>query len=112
MAGAHGVDIVLLHQADVGQHALFVDDVALELVVLVAVDAFEQNGLAVDQQLPVLQFNAAKTEFTAHYFLNGAAGTAQRERQLVQVGILRRPLPRLFDGALELEGSLAFRTEW
>ncbi len=49
MAGTHGVDIKLLHQLDVGHHRGFGDSLAQFVVVIVAINAFHQDRLTVDE---------------------------------------------------------------
>lgn len=52
VARAHGVDVVLLHDADVLQHAPLGDVIAVVGVHLMPVGALDQHRPAVDEQLP------------------------------------------------------------
>ena len=51
--GADRIDVEALHQLDVLDHALFGNDVPRRHVVLVPVHAADDDGLAVDGELPV-----------------------------------------------------------
>ncbi len=62
VAGAHGVEVVLLHQQDVLPHRLRVERAAAVLVVLVAVHAAEQDGHAVHEQPAVLDRDRAEAD--------------------------------------------------
>ena len=53
MAGAHGIDVHLLHLLDVLEHALTADDVTSIGVHFVAIDAFDEDWFAVDQKLSI-----------------------------------------------------------
>ena len=68
VAGADGVDIKLFHQFDIGEHGLFVDHLAAFVVVIVAVDAFDQHRLAVDEQLLAHNFDLAETDLRTDHF--------------------------------------------
>ena len=54
MACAHGVDVELLHDLYVLDHALHAHHIASVWVYLVAVGALYEDGLSVDQELRVL----------------------------------------------------------
>jgi hypothetical protein len=60
MAGANGVDVVLLHQEHVAEHVLAGHGAPVVRVVLVAVHAPQFDRLAVDEHPPVLEFHPAK----------------------------------------------------
>ena len=62
VAGADRVDVELLHDADIPQHLGFRDHVAARGGHLVAVGALDQDGLAVDQQLPAFDLHRPETE--------------------------------------------------
>jgi hypothetical protein len=62
MAGAHRVDVVLLHQADVLDHPLAGHDLAEIRIPLVAVDAAEEHRLAVHQELAGLGLYRAEAD--------------------------------------------------
>ena len=63
MTGAHGVDIGLFHHLDVFQHGRHVNGTAVDGVRVLRVDAFEQNGLAVDVDFIAANGNMAETIF-------------------------------------------------
>ena len=60
VTGADCIDVELLHNLDVLQHALHAYHVAAIGVNLVTVGALEENGLAIDQHLRVLDFYLAE----------------------------------------------------
>ena len=64
MAGAHGVQVELLHHLDVLQHTFARDDITAVRVHLMTVGALEEDGLAVDKYLFSLQFYLAETYLT------------------------------------------------
>ena len=49
MAGAHGIDVELLHDADILNHALYADDVAAVGVELMTVGTLDENRRAIDE---------------------------------------------------------------
>ena len=67
MGCAHGVDVRLLHEADVLQHTLFGHHTCLERVVLQTVDATETHLLAVDEK-----HTMTDSELSETYFLSDA----------------------------------------
>ena len=62
MAGAHGVDVVLFHQADVCQHRVHRYGFTAALFVFVTVNAANVNWTSVDEQLPILYLHAAESD--------------------------------------------------
>ena len=70
MAGAHGIDVKLLHDADILNHALYADDVAAIGVELMTVGTLDENRLAIDEQLSPLDLYMAEAHFLAHDFQN------------------------------------------
>ena len=69
MAGADSVDVVLLHDPDVLQHAFGGEVIAAVGVHLMPIDPFDEDGLAVDEQLSVLYFYFSKSNFYGDDFL-------------------------------------------
>ena len=71
VAGAHGVHIGLLHQLDVLKHGGHVNCAAVYGVGVLGVGALEEDSLAVDIDLAVLDFNLAEAHLRAerHLFL-------------------------------------------
>ena len=63
VGGADGVDVELLHELDVLSHGGFCDVVAGVGVVVVAVDAFNHDGLAVDEELAVFDLGGFEADF-------------------------------------------------
>ncbi|VGP41959.1 hypothetical protein SB00175_04102 [Klebsiella oxytoca] len=62
MRAAYGVKVVLLHQQNILHHILFGNDLSALVVMLVTVDAADQQRFAVQQQQAVFDFNAAETD--------------------------------------------------
>ena len=63
-----GIDVSLLHQAQVLQHQLLGHDAGAVGVVLVAVDATELDGAAVDEQLAATDGQLAEAYLLGHLF--------------------------------------------
>ena len=97
MAGAHGVDVVLLHHQDVLDHALDRDRLAAVGIDLVAVDALEEDALAVDEQVAVPDLDLAEADVDRDDLQDRSARVLEREEQLVEVRRLGRPLERIRD---------------
>ena len=91
MAGADGVDVVLLHEAQVGEHLLGGDGIAVHRVGIVAVDAAELDVLAIQIKDAVLSLDLPKADLLA----DGLAGGGEGEG--VEGGVLGVPEVRLFD---------------
>ena len=68
VAGAHGIDVQLLHNLDVLDHALHRDDIATVGVEFVAVGTFYQDGLTVDEQLGILDLDVTEAYALLHHF--------------------------------------------
>ena len=60
VAGTHGVEVELLHDLDVLDHALPREYIATVGIQLVAVSTFEEYWLAIHQDLRVLQLDLAE----------------------------------------------------
>ena len=71
VAGANGVDVQLLHDLDVLNHALQAHHVATVRIHLVAVGTLHQHRLSVNEQLCVLDFHVAES----HFLRNHLCGT-------------------------------------
>jgi len=84
VAGADGVDVVLLHQADVLHHALARHDLAQIGVPLVAVDAADEHTPAVDTEMAVADFDGAEADFRWDDFAHLTGRIARREEQRVE----------------------------
>ena len=59
---ANGVHVEALHHHDVVAHGLLGDEVTGHRVVVVAVDSFEEDGLAIDEELSVFDFLAFEAD--------------------------------------------------
>ena len=85
VAGPHRVDVVLLHQHDVGPHGGLVQAAARHRMPLVPVHAAELDGVPVEPDLPVADLDAAEPDPEAD--LPARAG----QHRVVQPGVLVRP---------------------
>ncbi len=93
--GADGVDVVLLHQAGVRLHRLARDHAAVQVVVLVAVDAVDQHRLAVHEQATVADLDGAEADAA------GDALVPLLDDERVERRLLGRPEPRRADARLQ-----------
>ena len=91
MAGADGVDVVLLHQRQVAQHLVEGDRKAVDGRGIVAVRAAELDGRAVELDHPVFDVHGAQADAGGDLLLIG------QQRQLVEVGGLGVPKVRVGD---------------
>ncbi len=82
----HGVHVGRFHQPDIRQHRCLVNDVTLDVMVLVQVDAFESDVSAVDQEAAVDDLDRAETER-----LGDRLAAVDRDQQGVQIRLLGRP---------------------
>ena len=104
MAGAHGVQVELLHHLDVLQHTFARDDITAVRVHLMTVGALEEDGLAVDKYLFSLQFYLAETYLYGNHFTAALQGGTQG----IQVGCFCRPFMRIlhiYQGSATAFGS-------
>ena len=85
VAGPDGVEVVALHQQDVGQHHLLGHGPAQVGVELVAVDPAEQHPAAVDPEQPVADLDRPEADPQGHPL------AGRGEPALVQPGRLGRP---------------------
>ena len=106
MAGANGVDVVLLHQPDVRDHHLARDHLAKIGIELVAVHAFDHQLLAVEQNLIALDLRLPEADAPRDHFEDAALRVLQRENQLVEIRRLGGPFLRALDGLLHVEIGL------
>ena len=107
VARAHGVEIVLLEDADVLEHPLFRDDVPAVGVHLVAVRSLDEHRLSVHQQLSALDLHLAEARVQGNGLDRLAGRVFQGHRNAVKRGNLRRP--RLHLSGVEHETG--YRTE-
>lgn len=110
MARAHGVHVEPLHLADVAHHLLAGYVIARVRLYFVAVDAFDQDGFAVDEQLSAADFDLAESDAEGSGLGYGAVGGQGFGRERVEVRGLGAPLLR--GGDLERRfGCVAAGTE-
>lgn len=83
--GADGVHVVPLHQQHVGPHGLQVEGAPLLGVPLVPVDALEEDGLSVDLDESVGQFDGTEADAQRHPL------TGRDQHTVVQAGRLGGP---------------------
>ena len=95
VAGAHCVEVELLHDLHVLQHAVAADHVASVGVEFVAVGTLDEDGLAIDVHLCVLDFNLAETYADRHHLKHLAGGIGEGGTQGIEVGRLGSPLERI-----------------
>ena len=95
MAGADGVDVVMLHQHQVLEHLLLAHGGAQHGVAVVAVDAPELDGHAVELHHGVLHTDVPE----AHKLTDGFAVVAHD--QCVEIGIFRVPQADVVQGDLK-----------
>ena len=70
VGGAHGIDVELLHDANVLTHAVDRHDIAAIGVELMTVDALDEDGLAVDKQLTALDLNMTESDMLTNHLKN------------------------------------------
>ncbi len=91
VGGANGVDVEPLHGVELGAHGGLGDVLAGEVVVVVAVDALDEHGAAVHEELAVLDLGAAEADARGVVGDLGAGGVAQGEEERVEAGIFGGP---------------------
>ena len=112
MRRAHGVDVVLLHDADVCLHDLARHGVPVFGVRLVAVDAAQGNRLAVDSDEVGVARAALKPaaciRLVGHFaeayltaFVDRFLAARLRQHQRVEIRVFGTPLARGFDNAAQ-----------
>ena len=95
VAGAHRIDVELLHELDILLHALARNHIAAVRVEFVAVHALDQDAFAVDQQVGALDFHFAETGVEMQG-LQQLAPVVQFDVQPVQIGIFGAPFVGIF----------------
>ena len=101
MAGANGVDIGALHQGDVLKHAAEGEGVTGVRINLVPVHAAQANGLAIDEEAAVADFDLAEAHGAAIGFHDVAVVVAQGQDERVEIGGFSGPRGGLMDVAGE-----------
>ncbi|CCK05697.1 hypothetical protein BN128_3975 [Cronobacter sakazakii 696] len=92
---AHGVEVVLLHQQDVLHHRRLVHRLAFFRVMLVTVNAADQQRLAVERQQAVVDFHATKADVVRLRDQRHAVGIQQRHHRAIQMRRFGAPQQRV-----------------
>ena len=100
VARAHGVDIVLLHGADVFHHRLAIHYMSGTLVMFVQIHAMHFHGLSVHHKLAVLDFHLAESDACRSTFKHLAV-LRQGEHERVKIRRLTTPFSDVFEFAAE-----------
>ena len=95
---AHRVEIVPLHDLDVADHVRQVEGLAHPLVVLVAIDALDEDSLAVDEEGAVPDLDAAEAEAAGGVLHRAPVGRDEADDEGVEGRILVAPRRRGLDG--------------
>ena len=91
VAGAHGIDVELLHDLDVLLHPLVRHHVAAVRVEFVPVDALDQDAFPVDQQVGALDFDFAEAGVEMEG-LQEFPSVVELDIQAIKIGIFGAPL--------------------
>ena len=91
MATTHGIDICLLHQLDILQHALHRDGTSVMGVVLMAVDTLYLQRHAIDKKLPIAHLHRAEAEGMDERLHLPALAVECRHHELIADGLLGTP---------------------
>ena len=109
MRGAEGVDVVGLHQLQIGDDFLRAQGPALDWIGFMAVDAFEHQGLPVEKHLldtvDGLNFDFSQPDPLANAFHNLARCVFQREDKRVKMRLSGCPQLRLIDREVSAQRS-------
>ena len=105
VGGADEVEVVLFEDLDVLQHGVAPDVLSGARVPLVPVDAPDEDGLAVDEDLPVPRLDLAEADTPGHDPEAPARAVLQGEKERVEVRLLVGPLPRVRDQGLQGDGG-------
>ncbi|CUY74704.1 Uncharacterised protein [Serratia marcescens] len=93
---AHRVEVVLLHQQDIVAHRRLVHHLAVARVMLVAVNAADQQRLPVELQQPAADFHLAKADVIGFHLDNHPFGREQGDGGAIQRGRFGAPQRRAF----------------
>ena len=85
VGSSHGIDVGALHLEQVGTHVLAGHVVTGQRVVIVAVHAFEEDRLAVVQELAIADFVAAETRLAA--VMRDLAAIGSRKHDMITVEV-------------------------
>ena len=78
---------------------------------LVTIDALDEYGLPVHEELTVFDFNFSKSKLAALDFQNVAVSVLQRQQNRIQTRCLRRPFQRICHSRFHLDDAFAFRRD-
>ena len=101
VASANRVDVQRFHQPNIFEHTLFGDRMAGRRVVFVAVDAFDENRLVVDEKLTVADFDLAETDVKGRVERRFEIGVVNLQVRRVEPRGFRRPKIRSVDRNFE-----------
>ena len=110
MAGTNGIDVHALHHHDVLNHALLTYVVALIRIYLMTVGTLQENRLAIDQELLVLDLHLAET-YLYLYNLVRQIHTAILDRRYnegIEVRSLSTPLANILHTELILSHTILY----
>ena len=96
MRTAHGVKVVLLHQQDILHHRLLIHDLTMQRMMLVTVNASNQQRLAVQQQT-IFNPHLAETDIAGFCFNQRAVGGVQFNHRTIEIRDFGAPQFRVFD---------------
>ena len=97
MRAAHGIKVVLLHQQDVLHHRLLIHDLTMQRMVLVTVNAANQQRLTVKQQQTIFNSHLAETNIAGFRFNQRAVAGVQFNHRTIEVRDFSAPQRRIFD---------------
>ena len=106
VAGADGVDVVLLHQRDVLNHPLARDHLAVIRIEFVPVHTLEHQLLAIEQHLIASDLRLPEADAPRNGLDHVAGGIFQGDQQCVEIRRLGRPLLRIANALGELNRKL------
>jgi hypothetical protein len=110
MGAADGVDVVPFHGEDIELHVGGGEGFSASVVVVVAVDAVDQDGLSVEEELAVMDFDAFEADGEGGGF-EDASVLAEGDAEVAEVRLLRGPggdageVEVEFDGATDAGGG-------
>ncbi len=102
MAGAHGVEVELLHQNDFLAHIFDCQRPSAHGMVFVAIHATHDQPLPVHQHQSVFYLHLAEAHRAAFEVNCHPLGVVEGQHQAVQVGGFSSPQARVGDGVLNM----------
>jgi len=104
MGGADGVEVKLLHQGNVLKQGGVGDGFAGVGMMIVAVDAFDEDALAVDEEVAFSHFEVTETEACAGVGI--ALGCVKSDHERVKVRGFVRPKAGIGNGSVEMDAEM------